>query len=72
MCVSLPLPKTCGVFGKPQRSLILDTRFGTLTGFCCLGKKNAPPLVKSDPRDYDALDLNSEDTEILARMGIRL
>ncbi len=71
MCVSLPLPKTCGVCGKPQRSLILDTRFGTITGFCCLGKKNAPPCVVQEPRNYDVLDLSTEDLALLQGLGVR-
>jgi len=71
VCVNFPLPRFCGVCGERQRSLILDTRFGSVTGFCCLGKKNAPPFVVQEPRDYDALDLSTEDLALLQSAGIR-
>jgi hypothetical protein len=66
-----PVPNSCGVCGKVQRSLILDTRFGTLTGFCCLGKKDAPPLVVREARDPDLFELNAEDQEFLAEVGVK-
>ena len=73
MCLNpLPLLRFCTVCGSRQRSLVLDTVTGSITGFCCLGKhKLAPPLVVQDPRDYEQLSLSAEDQALLAEMGIK-
>ncbi len=62
-------PKFCGVCGSRQRSLILDTLTGTITGFCCLGKhEQAPPLVISGPV---VLDLSNLDRAWLQEIGVK-
>jgi hypothetical protein len=71
MCVNFPLPRFCGVCGERSRSLILDTVTGTVTGICCLGKRNAPACVVQDPRDYDELELTPEDWKLLEELRIK-
>jgi len=62
-------PNTCcGVCGERQRSLVLDTVTQTLTGFCCVGKASAPPLVVSEPVSWN---LTEADTQWLRQLKIK-
>jgi hypothetical protein len=73
--MNTPLPivtimkRTCGICGTRQRTLLFDTKFGTLTGFCCFGHKDAPPVYRHEPF-YDRWELTVGDQDWLSVMGI--